>query len=271
MTRALALALALTLTPACDAPAPARFDAPTDAPTDARTDAPIGIQPSMFDSNLGCRTARDTNGWFVALVILVLTARRGRRTSRVLAASILALPLHAQPSSFSAALETPEPTPPRRRFAATYDPLTVIIGRASINVETVPGSHHGVIATIYRLGTTTTDASFNTRYRGTGGELGYRYYSGDNGPRGVFVGPSLLLGTFTGTPRRGDVVEFSNIGGAVDLGYQAIVKGRLVLGLAFGLQYTWPSKTIAHQDLPASIYANRGLRPRFILAIGVAF
>ena len=83
--------------------------------------------------------------------------------------------------------------------------------------------------------------------------------------------PSLLAACYVAIPQRGADVVYGNFGGAVDVGYQAIFADRWVAGLGGGLQYTVPTVTFPAQELPASVYAIRGLRPRLLLALGVAF
>jgi hypothetical protein len=94
------------------------------------------------------------------------------------------------------------------------------------------------------------------------------------------VGPSFLLSYDVATPAQGAgtsaaifgaAIPYWNLGGAIDVGWQAILADRFVVGLGGGLQYTVPTVTLPQQELPASIYANRGLRPRVLLDLGVAF
>jgi len=55
------------------------------------------------------------------------------------------------------------------------------------------------------------------------------------------------------------------------VGWQQILADRWVAGIGGGLQYTVPTHAFPPQELPASVYAVRGLRPRLLLALGVAF
>ena len=122
--------------------------------------------------------------------------------------------------------------------------------------------------------------ALTTLFQGFGGELGYRWYSGKAGPRGLYVGASFLLAHYDATPtkgvgtstaRNGADVPFWNLGGALDVGWQGIFADRFVAGLGGGLQYTAPTHSFPQQEIPASVYANRGLRPRILLGLGVAF
>lgn len=158
-----------------------------------------------------------------------------------------------------------------RHFAITYNPLTIQLERISANLEVVFASHHALVLTPFYATTTTNEDSFNNRFRGFGGEIGYRHYSGEDGPRGLFIGPSLLVGSYDAIPMNGDTKHFFNFGAAFDVGYQAILADRWVVGLGGGLQYTVPTVTFPKQELVASVYTDRGLRPRLLLSLGVAF
>lgn len=170
----------------------------------------------------------------------------------------------------------------RRWLTLSYNPFTLHVSRYGGNVELLVASHHVLEGTLYYADTVTNEDSNGNRFRGWGGELGYRYYTGHDGPRGFFVGPSLLLAVMRAIPARGETIDFLNYGIAVDAGYQAIIADRWVLGLGVGLQYNRPNKTFPQQEVPASIYANaprgpdeRGgglwVRPRLLLALGFAF
>jgi len=164
-----------------------------------------------------------------------------------------------------------EPAGQQRRFTFTYNPLTLFLVRAEASVEVLLADHHVLQLTGFYGSTTTNSDSDNNVFRGGGGELGYRWYSGTGGPRGLYIAPSFLAAGYVAIPQRGASVPFANFGGAIDVGYQAIFSDRWVLGLGGGLQYTVPTVTFPAQELPASVYAIRGLRPRLVLALGVAF
>lgn len=159
----------------------------------------------------------------------------------------------------------------RRWLTIAYNPFTLQASRYGANVELLLASHHVLAGTLYWASTVTNEDSFSNRFRGIGGELGYRYYTGHDGPRGIFIGPSFLLGSLQAIPARGASIDFWNYGVALDVGYQALVADRWVVGLGGGLQYNAPDKSFPQQELPASVYANPGVRPRLLLALGVAF
>jgi len=167
-----------------------------------------------------------------------------------------------------------------------YNPLALVIGKVSGNVVVVPINHHGLVLTPYYVLTTTVpiyvpDAATNPvlvdiqlpkqKFEGFGGEIGYRYYSGLDGPRGFFVGPSFALASITATAANETQTPFLDYVFAADVGYQALVADRIAVTLGVGAQYTFTSKTIPNQQPPANIYANRGLEPRLLAALGCAF
>ena len=89
--------------------------------------------------------------------------------------------------------------------------------------------------------------------------------------RGFFAGPSFIIGSFTATAQNGSETPYLMFGGALDVGYAILVADRVSISLGAGAQYTAPDKSIPNQQFPASVYANSGLRPRLLLALGCAF
>ena len=176
-----------------------------------------------------------------------------------------------------------EAPPPRRHLAIAWNPLALLtIGKLSADVVVAPVAHHALVLSPFYASTTTApiavfdDAGNGTqlpaqRFRGYGGELGYRYYAGDGGLRGLFVGPSLIVGTFDATAGNGEKSSFLDIGVAADVGYQALVADRVALAIGAGAQYVATSKSLPEQQLPARLYANSGLRPRLLFSMGWAF
>jgi hypothetical protein len=192
-----------------------------------------------------------------------------------------------------------DPTGEMRHFTLTWNPFTLFAVRAQLSFEALLTDHHAIEIVGFYGGTRTNEVypkpcmnvgvngvlnahecALTTLFQGLGGEVGYRWYSGTGGPRGFYVGPSFLLSHGTATPavgagttseRDGATIPYWNLGGAVDLGWQAIFADRWVVGLGAGLMYTVPTHTFPAEELPASVYANRGLRPRFLLGLGVAF
>jgi hypothetical protein len=174
-----------------------------------------------------------------------------------------------------------EPTPARRVFAVEWNPVALVIDRISVNLEIAPADHHALVLAPFVFDTRT--ASFvdvegdaatlhaSQRFEGVGGEIGYRYYAGHGGLRGFFAGPSFILAGVRGTDGAGDHTTFMNYGVAVDVGWQALVASDWVVSLGGGGQYTFTSQSIPDQQAPAAYYANNGLHPRALAALGYAF
>ncbi len=196
-----------------------------------------------------------------------------------------------QPSPVDVALH--DAPPPRRVVTIEWNPLALFIDRLSANVVIVPRDHHGLVLSPFYTwastapystqidgqGNTLTDASGNPvtlnvlrqTFKGFGGELGYRYYFGSGGPRGLFVGPSILLSSITATAGNGSQTSFIDFGVAADVGFQALLADCVALSVGAGLEYSAPSQSIPDQQLPAAIVANSGVRPRLLLSVGYAF
>jgi hypothetical protein len=172
---------------------------------------------------------------------------------------------------------------PSRPITVEWNPLPLMtIGKLSANVVFVPIDHNALIVSPFFAWTTTNpiyvydDAGNATQlptqsFKGFGSELGYRYYFGKGGPRGFFVGPSLIVASFNATAQNGSETQFFDLGLAADAGYEVLIADRLALSLGGGVQYTTPTKSIPDQQFPAEIYANRGFRPRVLVALGWAF
>jgi hypothetical protein len=171
----------------------------------------------------------------------------------------------------------------KREFALEANPLGVFIGRYSIQAEWMPAAHHALVLNPH-FSSVTVDATrgfdsqeikYTEKLSGFGAELGYRFYTGSRGMNGFYVGPSLLVGSYSASSEDAEVkhdVAFSSIGGAIDIGGQAVLGSGFVIGGGFGLQYTSVSKTF-DDDLPvtAAVLAGGGVRPRFLFSIGYAF
>jgi Protein of unknown function (DUF3575) len=266
-------------------------------PCDAGTGAPLACDGALCDTSNSAACSVSVRGsgegarvsaCAMALclgVALVARARRRRRSALVAGVVAGACSLGRE-----AAAEPPAPVdvtivdapPPTRVVALEWNPLPLFtLGKLSANVIVVPVAHHALVVSPFYASSTTAaiyvydDAGNPTqlpvqKFTGYGAELGYRYYFGDAGPRGLFMGPSLVLGAFEATAQNGETTPYVDYGVAVDVGYQMLVADRVSLSLGGGLQYTTPSKTIPAQQYPADVFANRALRPRFLLSIGWA-
>jgi hypothetical protein len=176
---------------------------------------------------------------------------------------------------------------PHRTLTIEWNPLSLFIDRFSVNVVLVPGDHHGVVLSPFYTWASTTpyataiDSNGNPlgytlnvleqTFHGFGGELGYRYYLDKGGPRGFFLGPSLILAAITATAGNGSQTSFLDFGLAADAGYEALLADKIAVSVGVGVQYTTPNKSIPDQQLPASIYANSAVHPRLLLSMGYAF
>jgi Protein of unknown function (DUF3575) len=172
--------------------------------------------------------------------------------------------------------------PPRRIVTIEYNPLLLIIRKFSANIVVAPIDHHALVLSPFYFSTETApiyvfdEAGTATqlpkqKFEGFGGELGYRYYFGERGPRGFFLGPSGILSAVKATAQNGSLTHFRTYGAAVDVGYQMLVADRVSLSLGAGVQYTKTSQSIPNQQFPSNFNANGGLRPRFLVSLGFAF
>jgi len=159
------------------------------------------------------------------------------------------------------------------------NPLDLILGRYSLDFEYLPAPHHALHGTaFYEYALPGTDDQLT----GFGGEVGYRFYSGDHGPQGFFAGASFLVAELEyvhGNPvpiayDHANDTQYVQLGGALDVGYQLVFQGNFALGAGVGVQYT--ADTIAPQFEYTShpwedLAYGAGLRPRALLQVGAAF
>jgi hypothetical protein len=174
-----------------------------------------------------------------------------------------------------------------------WNPLALFLERFSLNAVVVPGNHHALVLSPFYTWTSTAEwaSSLDSQgnglkdangsnyqlnvpsqsFKGFGGELGYRYYFDQGGPRGFFLGPSLILAAITAKAYNGKETSIVDMGVAADVGYQALIADSVAVSLGGGLQYTFPNKYIPDQQLPAAIVANKEFHPRLLLSFGYAF
>jgi hypothetical protein len=203
------------------------------------------------------------------------------------------------PAATPVDVELKETPPPHRTLTIDWNPLALFIDRFSLDAVIAPGDHHALVVTGFYTWASTAEwassldaqgrplvdsngsitGSPGTQYtlsvpsqsfKGFGGELGYRYYAGKGGARGFFGGPSFLLESMTATPYVGNQTSYMGYGVAGDVGYEALVADTVAVTVGAGLQYTFTSKSIPPQQLPASIVANERLYPRLLLSFGYA-
>jgi Protein of unknown function (DUF3575) len=173
--------------------------------------------------------------------------------------------------------------PPRRILSLELNPLALIIDKLSVNVVIAPVDHHALVLSPYVVWPSTQpfyvyDDQGNSqqlpvqKFTGFGGEIGYRYYTGLGGPRGFFVGPSLIIADMNVKAQNGSSTGYIDLGVAADVGYQMIVVDSLSLAVGAGLQYATPvGATIPGQQFPADVYGSARLFPRALASIGWAF
>ncbi len=160
--------------------------------------------------------------------------------------------------------------------AATWNPLGMIVGgRVSFNVEYAPLTHHVIIVSPHFASPSQrmsdgTDSSYEYRFTGVGGEIGYRYYTGHRGMNGIFIGPSLIGGMYDAKLGETSTL-FTNIGLAADLGIQQIFFDHLALGAGAGIEYLYVSKVFGELATSPSTIAVTGLKPRLLAQAGYAF
>jgi hypothetical protein len=169
-----------------------------------------------------------------------------------------------------------------RRFTLEISPMSFFLARYGAEATVVPIDHHALTGTLYYYDATTEIQQIPgnsapcpcggpNHFRGVGGEIGYRWYSGARGPRGVFAGPSLLLGRFDAIPTYGDKTSFYDLGLAIDVGYEALIGDDFVILVGAGAQYVKPSESLPQQTTYVAAVANAAFRPRALLAFGWAF
>jgi hypothetical protein len=183
--------------------------------------------------------------------------------------------------------------PQHRALAIEWNPLALFLQRFSVDFVVAPGDHHALVVSPFYTWASTNpyataiDGNGNPlvdakgspytlnvlpqTFRGFGGELGYRYYVDEGGPRGFFVGPSLILAGMRATAGNGSETSYLDIGGALDIGYEAVIADAIVFTVGGGAQYAVPTRSIPPQQWPATVYANARVQPRLLLSLGYAF
>jgi len=168
---------------------------------------------------------------------------------------------------------------PFKSVAVQGNPLGVIIGRYSADLEYLPAPHHALHLSPVGYFALPGVADELT---GFGAEMGYRWYSGLYGPHGFFLGASLIAlslqyvhGALPGVPLDSpEDTSFVQLGGAVDAGYQVVILGNFAAGAGIGAQYTADTTqpTFEYQNHPLhDLLYGWGLRPRVLLSLGAAF
>jgi hypothetical protein len=166
-----------------------------------------------------------------------------------------------------------------KSLAVQGNPLDLAIGRYSADLEYLPDTHHTLHFTpfaYYAL------PGASDQLTGFGGELGYRWYSGTHGAHGFFIGGSFIAAELEYTHKTSapgaldtpDDTQFTELGGAVDVGYQVIVLGNLATGVGAGAQYLVDKPRPQFEFLTHpwhDLLYGPGMRPRLLLSVGAAF
>lgn len=179
----------------------------------------------------------------------------------------------APPPPVDVAAGNPEET--YKHFTLQANPLSAGIGRYGVDVAYLPALHHGLVLNpFYQHVGAEVDINgvkSSTTFSGFGGEVGYRFYTGERGANGFYVGPSVIFGSYSQSNSGGDKVSFTSVGGALDIGGQAIIGGGFTIGGGFGLQYTKTSTSFENLPFAAAVLAGGGVRPRILFTIGYSF
>jgi hypothetical protein len=138
---------------------------------------------------------------------------------------------------------------PPRPVAITFNPLDLGVGRLSANFEVLVAPHHSLLASPNGLifntdrggsnNVTSDGLGFATRSSASLGlELGYHYWlRWARSLRGVFLGPSLLLGSTTNASVGPTADAQTYWGLAFDAGGQHVFPGGFTLGAGLGLGF----------------------------------
>jgi hypothetical protein len=136
--------------------------------------------------------------------------------------------------------------PPSRTLALTLNPLPLIWGRLSVNVEWLFLPHHSLIASpnllisnVNRGGALGMAFGYAQQTSGGAGtELGYHFWwYSERTLRGPFFGPSFL-GGFTTNATAGTTTNAQPYwGAALDIGDQEVLPGGFTAGAGLGVGY----------------------------------
>jgi len=167
-----------------------------------------------------------------------------------------------------------------KHISIVGNPLALSIGRYSAQIEWLPALHHALTLNPFYTHVSAGTLTINNQtedlgtFSGGGAELGYRYYTGNKGPNGFFVGPSVLFADYSQSGGGASSTSFTSVGGAIDIGGQGVIGPGIVIGGGFGLQWTKNSKDYndtSDLNWASAIIAGGGTRPRFLFSVGYAF
>jgi hypothetical protein len=182
---------------------------------------------------------------------------------------------HAEPAPLHHFEPVPEVVvherPPARIVAmVTLNPVPLIWGRVSANLEFLFAPHHALVLSPYLLlnnadrgGLLAQAFGFATSSSsGAGGEIGYHYWSHyhwwPGQLVGVFWGPSFLAGETTNPTAVDGTGSWGYWGAALDIGQQTVFGSGFTAGGGLGVGFV-------HMASSTAIF------PRFLLQLGWAF
>jgi hypothetical protein len=190
------------------------------------------------------------------------------------------------PLSIARAEDSESPRPreddTRKPVTVTVNPLGLAIQRYSANVEVVPFAHHAFVGSLYSQSMPVwliKDVSGRDEINpqtsaSLGGELGYRLYSGSVGADGLFVGASFVSMPLA-YPRLGrdlasaDLVRFSALGAAFDIGLQKVTRSGFTFGGGVGVMYL--DYQVPSDVRRIAITVEPHVWPRLLLMTGWSF
>ena len=181
------------------------------------------------------------------------------------------------------------PHPPREALGDTRMPVTVTVNplglaiqRYGANLEVVPVPHHALVGSLYSQSIPTwiiKDVSGRNEINqpggaSLGGELGYRLYSGRVGADGLFVGGSfvsmpLAYPRLASDLASADLVRFSALGAALDVGLQKVTRSGFTVGGGVGVMYLDYQVPNDNRRIPINIEPH--VLPRLLLTAGWSF
>lgn len=170
----------------------------------------------------------------------------------------------------------------RKPVTVTVNPLGLAIQRYGANVEVVPVPHHAIVGSLYSQSIPVwliKDVSGRDEINkqggaSLGGELGYRLYSGKVGADGVFVGASfvsmpLAYPRLASDLASADLVRFSALGAALDVGVQKVTASGFTIGGGVGVMYL--DYTVPKDWRTIALTMEPHVLPRLLLTAGWSF
>lgn len=159
----------------------------------------------------------------------------------------------------------------RARWALGFNPLAMIIGRYSVDVERLVSPDFALLVNVH--GDYASRAWPSMEYGGTspvwgfGGEVGCRWFTAGRGMHGFFVGTSVVAGGYS-IDYYGHRFGLPGIGPALDMGGQVELGRSVFLGFGGGMQYLWTSRYPT--DIPSGLswVMGSGINTRVLLTIG---